>query len=291
MFRRADWRAALAAMGAAAGTAFASGRELTLFFAQLGWASWAGAAVASLAFGAMAGVTVRCAQGGGERGLAGACRRLGMRIGSVPGLARALLLALTAAVTLLGAGKLGALTLPLRHAFLWGAGVALLVALLMNLGGLRALPWLGLVALVVGMAFHAGLAIDPRPVRTMLRADAELALAGSLPAAAVLGLLFAGLNAAVAGDALARFSGGCDSAARTGALCGALMAAALACANAALARGGRALLGQALLMALLSARWGLWGFWLCAGFGWLCCLCTLSAALGGLIDLFRDVKC
>ncbi len=289
MFRRAEWRAALAAMGAAAGTAFASGRELTLFFAQLGRASWAGVAAASAAFGAMAWVTVRCAAGG--RGLAGACRRLGPRAGSVLAAARALLMALTAAVMLIGAGKIGALTLPVRNAFLWGAGLALLIALLLNLGGLRALPWLGLVALAVGAAFHAGLAIDPRPARTMLRADATLALADSLPAALLLAVPFAALNAVVAGDALARFSGGCASAGRTGALCGMLMAAALACANAALARGGRALLGQALPMVLLSARWGVWGFWLCAGFDGLCCLCTLSAALGGLIDLLRDVKC
>ncbi len=289
MFRRGDWRAALAAIGAAAGTAFASGRELTLFFAQLGWASWAGVALASAAFGAMAWMTVRCAQGG--RGLAGACRRLGPWAGRAIGLARALLLALTAAVMLLGAGKVGALTLPVKNAFLWGAGLALLIALLFNLGGLRALPWLGLIALAVGAAFHAGLAVDPRPARTMLSADAELALEGSFPAAALLALLFAALNAAVAGDALARFSGGCASAARTGALCGLLMAAALVCANAALARGGRALLGQALPMVLLAARWGVWGFWLCAGLDWLCQLCTLSATLGGLIDLFRDVKC
>lgn len=291
MFRRGDLRAALAAMGAAAGTAYASGRELTLFFAQFGWASWAGVAVASVAFGAMAGITARCAQGGGGGGLAGACRRLGPRAGTALTLARTLLLALTAAVMLLGAGQVGALTLPVRRGFLWGAGITFMLALAVCLGGLRALPWLGLAALTLGAAFHAGLAIDPRPARTMLRADAELALAGNLLVAALLAVLFAALNAAVAGDALARFSGGCASAARVGALCGALMTAALGCANAALARGGRVLLGQALPMVLMAARWGLWGFWLCAGFDWLCRLCTLSAALGGLIDLFRDVKC
>jgi hypothetical protein len=65
----------------------------------------------------------------------------------VAGWLHALLLALTVAVMLCGAGEMGALTLPLRFGFLWGAGLALLIALLLNLTRLRVLPALGLLAL------------------------------------------------------------------------------------------------------------------------------------------------
>ena len=51
--------------------------------------------------------------------------------------------------------------------------------------------------------------------------------------------------------------------------------------------GGRRLLGQAMPTVVLAARWGLTGFWICAGFGYLCAVTTLSAALSGLIGAMR----
>lgn len=278
-------RAALAAMAAIAGTGYASGRELVLFFAQLGWASWIGIALASTAFALMTALIVRWAGGAGPDGLPGACRRQGA--GRALGLLHSVLMAMAAAVMLLNAGRVGELTLPVEHGFAWGAGMALLLAGLVCLGGLRALPWLGLATFALGAAFHLGLALDPRPVRTWLSGDVELALAGSLPAAALLAIPYAALNACVAGDAVARFAACCPRPSRLGVYCGALMALALVCANAALLRGGRTLLAQALPMVLLSARWGLFGFWLCAGFDWLCAACTLSAALGSMTGPFQ----
>lgn len=292
MIRSGESRAALAVMAAVAGTGYASGRELTLFFAQLGWASWVSVALSAVFFALMIWLSARCAEGAGE-GFAAALRRPKPGAGRALNLLRALLLALTAAVMLLGAARLGALALPVARGALWGAGIALALALLINLGALRALPWLGMTALGAGAAFYAALAVDPRPVRTYLAADAELALEGSLPAAALLALLYAALNAAVAGFVVARFAGACPHRGWLGARCGALLALVLLCANAALERGGRALLGQALPVVLLAARWGLPGFWMCTAFGFLCIVCTLSAALGGLIDLLRNdyVKC
>ena len=49
---------------------------------------------------------------------------------------------------------------------------------------------------------------------------------------------------------------------------------------AALTRGGPLLLAHALPVVPLAARWGLFGFWLCAGFGYLCNVATLAAAPG-----------
>ena len=62
----------------------------------------------------------------------------------------------------------------------------------------------------------------------------------------------------------------------------------LLCANAALSRGGEALLAQALPTVILAARGGTAGFYLSAGFAWLCALTTLTAALAALADRLRD---
>ena len=173
MMEKRRARAALSVVAAVAGTGYASGRELVLFFAQLGRLSWAGILLASTVFGALVGL-MSCAS---------ALRRW---YGRVAAALRGLLLAAVAAVMLLEAGKLGALTLPARNGFLWGMLLALLL-----------------------------------------------------------------------------------------------------CANAAIARGGRQLLAQALPVVLLSARWGLAGFWMTALFSYVCAAATLAAALDGLWELAK----
>ena len=283
MRSRETWRAALAVMAAVAGTGFASGRALALFFAQTGRAALPGAALAAAAFGLLAGVVARFALHMGAGGFASLCRRgMGRFARRAVGMLHGALTALVAAVSLFNAGRLGALTLPLRHGFAWGAALALLVAALVNQSGRRAAPLLGLVLCAAGAAFYLALAVDPRPPRVNLQGEAVLTLAGDLPAAALLALCHAALNASVAADAAARFATGGVRPARLGALCGALMGAMLLSGCAALARGGDMLLGQALPTVLLAARWGLAGFWICAGFGFLCSASTLAASLAAL---------
>ena len=154
-----ELRAALAVMGAVAGTGYASGRELVLFFAQLGRASWVGIGFAAVVFALLTALLCRWAGTSGATGFAGACRQLlGPRTGGVAGAMHALLMALTAAMMLRGAGEIGALTLPVRNGFLWGAGIALALALLVNLARLRPLPWVGGAALATGVLFYAALA-------------------------------------------------------------------------------------------------------------------------------------
>ena len=280
-------RVALAAMAAVAGTGYASGRELVLFFAQLGWAGWVGIPFAAAVFGLLMALLCRWAGRMDSGSFAQLCQRLlGCRAGVAAGWLHGLLLALTAAVMLCGAGEVGALTLPLRFGFLWGAALALLIALILNLSGLRALPGLGLAVLAVGALFYAGLALDPRAVRVYLRSEVALALEGSVPAAILLALAYGAMNACLAASAVARFGRGARPAG-VGLLCAAMLGALLGCANAAILRGGRELLGQALPTVLLSARWGVAGFWICAGFSFLCAASTLAAALGGLIDMAR----
>ena len=284
-----EWRPATAALGAASAAAFANGRALAVFFAQTGWASWPGVALAAIAFGLAMGATAKLARRAGASGFAALCRRLlGRRRARVVGLFHALLLAVLAAVALLNAGEAGALTLPVRRGFLWGMGLALALAAPLCLSQRRTLPWAGLVLLIAGVAFYGGLALDPRPPRLYLRAEAVLALAGSLPAAAALALCGASLYACASADAVCRCAGEGARPARVAVLCGAALALPLLAGNAALARGGPLLLSMALPTVPLAARWGLVGFWICAGFGFLCDAVTLSAALRGLLGWFRS---
>ena len=53
MARTRVWRAPVAAVAVTAGAGFSSGREVALFFSQMGWAAWAGVLFASALFGAL----------------------------------------------------------------------------------------------------------------------------------------------------------------------------------------------------------------------------------------------
>ncbi len=292
---RGQVRAAAAIMAAMAGTGYASGREIVLFFTQLGRASWIAVCFAASVFGLLAALLCHCARRWNADSFATLCGRLlGRRAKVLAAALHALLLAITAALMLFGAGEIGALTLPTRLSFLWGAGMALVVALMVNLTRLRPLPWLGLAVVAAGVAFYGALALDPRPPRVYLSGDVGLALDGSSAAAILLALVYGAMNASLAAGVSVRFGRGGARPARVGALCGGMLFALLACANAAIIRGGRQLLCQALPTVLLAARWGLAGFWMSAGFAFLCAVTTLAAALAGLIDwadhLFLEKK-
>lgn len=284
MEKRHDWRAPAAALAAASGAGFSSGRCLVFFFAQLGGASWVAVGVASAAFGLLMGLMCHWAGRMGTDSFVLLCRRL------LPGRANTLasgmygaLLGIAALGMLGRAGDLGAMTLPIHNGCIWGMAAALLIALALNLTRLRGLPAAGLVVLTVGIAFYAALAVDARPVRMYIRGEVELALEGSVPAAVLLGLSYAAMNATLAAGAAARFSGPRPEAVAT--VCALTLGGILLCVNGAILRGGRQLIGQQLPIVVLSARWGLPGFWICAGFGFLCACLTLTASLSGLIDL------
>ena len=287
MEKQGELRPALAIVAAVAGTGYASGRELVLFFVQTGWAGWIGVCFAPVVFGLLTALLCRCGARSGAEGFAGFCQRLlGRKAALVAGWLHSLLLALTAVVMLCAAGEIGALTLPVRHGWLWGAGIALLIAAALNLSRLRLLPWLGVVVLATGLTFYGALALDARPPRIWLNGAVGLALEGSWPAAVLLALAYGAMNGALAANVALRFGRNAKPW-RLGLLCGLMLWALLAAANSAIVRGGRALLGQAMPTVILAARWGLPGFWACAAFGYLCAVTTLAASLGGLIDRMR----
>ena len=265
----------LAIVAAVAGTGYASGRELVLFFAQTGRAQWIGIGFAPVVFGLLTALLCRCGAGMGANSIAVLCKRLmGKRMGAVAGM-------------LCGAGEMGALALPVRYGWLWGAGIALLIALLVNLSGLRPLPWLGLIVLTAGVIFYGALAMDPRSPRVWMEGAVQLALEDSWPASILLALAYGAMNAALASNVILRF-GQTARPWKVGLLCGSALLALLAVAAGAIARGGRLLLGQAMPTVILAARWGLAGFWICAAFSYLCAVTTLAAVVGGLIEWLRS---
>ena len=275
-----QWRGALAILGAVSGVAYASGREQVLFFAQLGPAAWLGIPLAAAAFGLLVGLMGRAAVRCHASGAFGLCRRLPLRRAGTPAaVLYGLLLALASALMLCCAGQAGALALPVRHGFAWGAALSLALAALLALGSPRALEWIAAAVFVLGVAFYAGLAADARPARIFLRGEVELALEGSVPAAMLLALAHGALCACLAAGPVVRLCAVGVRPEGLGARCAGLMCLVLACANAALLRGGRPMLAQALPTVLLAARWGLTGFWLSVGFGFFSATATLAAAL------------
>lgn len=288
MEKRGGARTVPAILAAVAGTGYASGRELVLFFAQTGRTGWIGVCFAPVVFGLLVSLFCRCGVSLGTTGFVQFCQRMiGKRAGAVAGWLHGLLLALTAVVMLCGAGEIGALTLPVRFGWLWGTGSALLIGLALNLARLRPLPWLGLIVLGAGAVFYGALALDPRPTRVWLDGAVQLSLEDSWPASILLALTYGAMNAALAANVALRFGAGAKPW-RVGLGCALSLWALLAAANGAIVRGGRRLLAQAMPTVVLAARWGLFGFWVCAGFGYLCAVTTLAAALCGLIDATRE---
>lgn len=273
---------------AMAGVGFASGRGVAAFFGQLGWAAWVGIPLAAIVFALMAGLIGHYARATGSRSFAGIFRRLaGKRLGAAIGGLHALLTLLTALVMLACAGELGALALPVKNAWLWGVGIALMAALAVNADGLRLLPAMGLAAFALTLSFYVAMALDARPVRVYLRCETALALSGSVGASILLAVLYAALSACLAGGMIAR-SGGASKPGAVASVCGVGLCAMLLCANAALLRGGASILGQAMPNVVLAARWGIAGFWWTVALQYLCTVASLTAAIGTLIAQLEE---
>jgi len=270
MRERGEWRTALAMLGAASGVGLASGREIALFLAQMKSAAWAGVLAASALYGLLTGGAARFRQTAVRSGPEALCEGL-----------RLLLAALVAAFMLYRLGRLGALTLPLRHGYGFGAGFGLLAALAMERLKPRGQARLGLaVALVAGLFFLAN-ALDPRPARLHMSGAVELTCAGNYAAALLMAVPYAALTACAGVWRLRRL--GLGAAVRPGAL--AVKSAALLCSLLSLAvwalfRAGDAVMAQPMPWVVLSARWGLAGFYLCAGLQAVCAAQSLAVALG-----------
>ena len=261
-----------------------SGRCLVLFFAQTGAASWLGVALASALFSALVGLFARAARRAGTPGLAVALgRAAGRPWTALLRAGHAVLLGLVMLVMLQSAGRMGALMLPVRHAFLWGAVSALMLALLFNLVGAGTLAALGVPLGFGALVYYGAMALDARSVTIRLGGETALLLSGSLGWSALLAALYGCMNASVCAGTAARLGYRGARAMPMALMAGVMLCATLMCANAALQRGGPVLMAQAMPEVLLTARWGKAGYWLCAGFEYLCAVGTLTGAVGSLV--------
>ena len=272
-----EWRVSFATIAAIAGTGLIPGRAIALFFGQLKTLAWLGVGAASVLFGVLtAGTVWHSRMYGGD-----AMRREGTAASRLAGILRGLFSALLIAVMLIRVGEVSALTLPLRHAYGFGAVFALIAAVLLSLENGRLLPIAGFIAFFSTTLFYAAMALDPRPVRLAVRVETEFRLAGRSGAALLLATLFAAMNACAAGLNEPELCSGRPVGA--GMRSGCMLFAVLTLGCLALKRGGDVLLAQPEPWVLLSARWGIAGFWICAGTEYLCALLTLAVALRALL--------
>lgn len=287
--KKQEWSAAIAVTAASAGTGFASGREIALFFTQMGWASWIGVAFSSAMFGVLCGVVSCLARQTGGKGFSSVCMRvLGRRQGTVVGAVHGLLTAAVGGAMIVIAGEMAALALAVKHAFWMGVLLSVGIALLLCLRRMQGMLCAGKV--VVGMCalFYAALALDPREITIYQRYEIVPELSGSVTAASMLAVLHAALNASVAGGVTVCFSDRVEKPFGFGVICGAMMFLMLLTANAALLQGGEKLLAQALPTVVLAARWGVFGYYAAIAAMWLCAIATLAAAIGSLTEQIRD---
>lgn len=283
----AELRAACAVNAAVIGASFSSGREAASFFACAGWASWPGIAVSAAVFGLLMGMICHFAIETGARDLPGIYyRKLDVRCGDAIGAVHAILMLMMGAVALSTAGELGMLSLNGKHPYLIAAALAVAVAILAAMGGLKPLSALGLVLTPVFILFFAALALDPRPAQAgAYLSMAAMDIKGNFPVAVLLGALFACLKAAMAcGVAAANGKGlrpwlfGC--------MCAALMTVTAASINWALQRAGEDVWNLNLPSVVLAARWGVFGYYICIFVMWAGAAAVLSCAFSSLMALF-----
>ena len=190
---------ALALLGGVVGAGFASGRELVRFFASHG--AMAGAAIVCALFTLYALFLRICSQmeRAGCASLAALCRaRLGRRMGMLCTALFFALCAVTGGAMLAACAELGALVLPVRHAYAATLALTLAVSLLLCARGLSGLALPGallvlllpalllrLLALPVGEACFLPAMTPDLPVR----AAADGAAYGALNAAMLAGML------------------------------------------------------------------------------------------------------
>ena len=277
------WRALGAVLAATAGTAFLSGRQLTLFFSQLGGMSWLAVGTASALFGLCCGALSRFArQMGGENVAAVLMRRLDPRTGAAVGVAHGLLRAALAGIMLCVAGHMAALLWMAKNAFWMGAAGALLTAALLRMGrGRAALGWM---VLALGAAFYLALALDGREVQYATRYEVTLLWRGSAPAALALGLLSACMSTALSAGVAVRACTGRTGPWGFGLFCALLFLLVNLAGNAALRCRCDEILSLRTPFAALAAQWGTTGFFICAGMTFL----GASVALAGVfLSLLR----
>lgn len=191
--------ASLALLSGVIGAGFASGREILRFFAGHGDMAFAAVLCACLSLGALFLRLASQMEKAGCASLAALCRlRLGRRLGALCPALFFLLYAVTGGAMLSAACELGALLLPLRHAYGLTGAFSLCLALLMARAGIRSLALPGALLAALFPFLLVRLLLLPAGEACFLPA-----MTPDLPVFAMSdGALYAALNAAMLAGAL-----------------------------------------------------------------------------------------
>ena len=269
---------ALMLLGGVIGAGFASGREILRFFAVHGRAAPAAIACACALLFALFGRIPALIRAHGTSTLAHLCQiRLGRRFGRFCGALFMLLFAVTGGAMLAACAELGALMLPIRHAYGLTLALSLAISARLALCGLWGLTLpgaalclllpallLSLLRLPAGEACFLPLMTADQPIRALLSGAAYAALS----AAQVSGML-----PLLARRHLRTRLGAC-------ALFALLFGSLLALGTAVCRRHLPAVHHQALPFVFLSRALGAQGYMLVA-------LCLYAAALSTLVAMLR----
>lgn len=272
---KADLQAAFAICAAIIGAGFASGREIASFFAGLGSASYLGVTAASCTVGGLVYVILRLSrrtQANSFPELYGALMGTGCRDAMHILYA---LLCLTASAAMLSAGAhLGELTFDFRFSRLLGLFFTLCCSVLSVCSGMNSLGLLGSLLVPLTALYYLAMALRGRY-------SLEFAVE-TLPVTLPMGILYASFNAALAGGAICLTAKEDISPKRTALLTGGMMLVLLVCADTALLRAGDEIQKASLPSVVLSAQWGLFGYYTSILVMWLAVLTTLCALLHSL---------
>ena len=298
MRARGDFQAAVAITAVGTGLGFASGRTQAVFCAQTVRASWLGAVFSALVYGLLMAMLCHLKRRTGAQRLPGVYRRLlGCHAGKLIGGLYAAALVVAAALLLSAAAKMGALALPLRHAALTGALAALLLAGIIAALGDGALAWMGGAYLTLLMMLELALwRFGGRPDPARLQFVVDLRLADSVGGALALGMLCACMSTALSAGVAVRMAGSRTSPCGVGLFCALLYLLVQLTGNAVLQSQQHELLSLRTPFAALTALWGRFGFYLCAGLIFLGAVTALAGVLRAMLPVnggrraFMDVK-
>ena len=274
----------MAVCAAAVSADFAAGRETSAFYSQMAGASWLGIAFSALLFGGLVALIVLLARRSGARDLFSLLRR--SPGGALGRIGRALylgILLLAGGSLICAAGRLGALTLPLRHAYAFGVAAALLLAAWLALGGAGGMRIAGAGFVALLALYEAALArfgrLDELPGMQFVL---ELKLADNLPAALLFGALHAAMCASLCAGVVLRAAGEGARPAALGLWSGSVFFLLTAAGNAALRAQAGELLALEVPFVALASGWGAAGFWSSAAVIYLAAVTSLAGLICAL---------
>lgn len=251
--------------------AMASGRCISVFYAQAGRCSWAGILLSAVVYGFLMGGIARLKRRSGAGSLAGFYTGImGRRAGVLLMLLHGLLYALGLCWIANSVGNASALMLPLHHADGIGICTALAAGMMAAAGGVRRMRICGTACFLLLTGFVLTLLLYGRmPGTGELHYYVDLKLEKAPWGAALLAIIHASLAAGMCAAPAVKLFPVCLKPSTAGMMSAAAFAALLACGNSVFALFPRKIIALSQPFAAISGEWGAAGYYICAALRWL----------------------